>query len=436
MEHLASIDAAAWPRVAKVPRGIRVSVKAQRAEKAFAKACEDAGVELEITAASGPDLLVEHDALFARIADSGWLGMAESYMAGEWLTPSSDKLVEVLTKLLRHGYSPVAARVPAEPHEGGEVPPELVTLYSGDGISPGPGIFATGVPTTVRESVPSFAPGAGRGREPKEHFVDITYVSEPSVTEREDLPDAQGRNADWMLDSAHVGAGTHVLVYPGSGARAAVNAVGRRGIIDVLGADTAQLEALREYFVLAGVDDGIHVQDIPEAIPHAKDWRGRYEAIVSVDFLTTLGPRQRRDYFAALDRLLMPGGRAVLSGLVAAAGGATGKQLADASLSALRAYVWPGLHLDEATDVHKVCDRSSGLRIIAQAHLGAHAQASLRLQREIFEGRLREAAAAGFDPVFRRLWVFQFAIREALLAAGLVDYVHFTATHRNRGGRR
>ena len=49
---------------------------------------------------------------------------------------------------------------------------------------------------------------------------------------------------------------------------------------------------------------------------------------------------------------------------------------------------------------------------------------------------LREAAAAGFDPVFRRLWTFQFALREALMTLGMIDAVQFGLAHRNRGGRR
>ncbi len=48
---------------------------------------------------------------------------------------------------------------------------ELVRLYGGDGFTHSGGIFASGVPTTVREAVPSFSQQAGR-KEPKEHLVD------------------------------------------------------------------------------------------------------------------------------------------------------------------------------------------------------------------------------------------------------------------------
>ena len=62
-EHLSSIDAESWPNVATVPAPRWPGMKARRAEAEFAKACEDAGLELDLEAEGGPDLKVGHDAL-------------------------------------------------------------------------------------------------------------------------------------------------------------------------------------------------------------------------------------------------------------------------------------------------------------------------------------------------------------------------------------
>ena len=94
------------------------------------------------------------------------------------------------------------------------------------------------------------------------------------------------------------------------------------------------------------------------------------------------------------------------------------------------------MELPSVEDVHKLLERHSGLRVVEHLHLGTHYKASLQYERSFFDGRLREAAAAGFDQVFRRLWAYQFALREALLALGMIDSVAFVATHRHRGGRR
>lgn len=426
-DHLASIDAEAWPGVASVPSSRRARHSARRVEAEFAQACAKAGIELE---GEDPDITVLHDALFARIADSGWLGLGESYLAGEWTTPDSDRLVTVLQRLLGVGYKPKAKELPVEDSTPGELPMDLVKLYAGDSLSHSGGIFASGVPTTVRQAVRSYS--AGR-REPKEHFVDVTTVSEPTATDRDDLGDAQRRAAQWLLDATRCTAGTHLLVYPATGLQMAVQAVARRATVDVLTGDAAQEAVFNEQLLLEGAGDSAHVEVIDSALPEPKRWRGRYDAIVSVEKLETLSPAERRHYVQVLDRSLMSGGRAGVASLFA-----TEKMTsaARAALQILRAYIWPGLDFPTVEEIHQLCDKRSNLRIVAQTHVGSHYVAALRYQRSFFDGRLREAAAAGFDQVFRRLWTFQFALREALLTLGMVDAVQLVATHRHRGGRR
>lgn len=426
-QHLSSIDAQAWPGIATYPSGLITAVRARRAEAEFAKACSNAGLSLEVE----PDLVVHHDALFARIAHSGWLGVAESYMAGEWSTPDSSTLVKVLTRLLGVGYNPATNQVPISESLGGELPGDLVNLYSGDGLSHHGGLFTSGVSTTVRESWPSFTRGAGAK---KPHFVDVTTVHEPDDTvDREDLADAQRRWATELCDLTKTNVGTHMLIYPASGAQVAVQAAARRATVDIASADDAHLKFLNDQLVLEGVDDSVACLALNEGIPNRTELKSRYEAIVSIEKLEALGPKQRQAFVEALSRLLVGTGRAVLQSMVTTE---TMSKAAYSALQPLRAYIWPGMELPSVEDVHKLLERHSGLRVVEHLHLGTHYKASLQYERSFFDGRLREAAAAGFDQVFRRLWTYQFALREALLALGMIDSVAFVATHRHRGGRR
>lgn len=98
--HLAAINADVWPGIVTIPTGMFAASKARRAEAEFATACEKAGLDLD---GPHPDLRVLYEEVFTRIAYSGWLGLAEGYMAGEW---ESDNLVRVLTGLLEAGYRP------------------------------------------------------------------------------------------------------------------------------------------------------------------------------------------------------------------------------------------------------------------------------------------------------------------------------------------
>ncbi len=428
--HLETIDAEAWPGVAVVPEGRFTDLRARVAESTFARACEDAQLVLDPN--SDPHLIVDHEELFPRLAVSGWLGLAESYLAGEW---RSERLVEVLTALLQVNYRPRPGRVkePAGFYEGGELPAELIRLCSGDGTSAFGGVFATGVPTTVRSAVPSHVPGAGRGREPRTHFVDVTTYSPPVAAERADLGDAQTRTIDMLLDAAGVTAGTHLLEYPSTGGALAVRAARRHATVDTLTADPVQAAAVTEHLTLAGAQDSVHTELIDKPVPTPRDWGGRYDAVIAVEKLEVLDEGDRPRFLQSLDRMLGIGGRVCMQTLVA-----TDEMTAQATaaLSALRAYIWPGLAYPTVDEVHHLTDRASGLRIVAQTHMGSHYLTSIQMQGSFFAGHTREAAADGFDLVYRRLWSYQYALREALFHLGMLDAVQFTLTHRNRRGRR
>lgn len=430
--HLAAIDAQAWPSIASVPGGALLSLLARVAEAHLARACRIAGLELDPDAS--PDLIIDHELLFHRIAHAGWLGFAESYMAGEWRTPDSAALVRVLTRLLATGYAPRAKqKIPVTLFDGGQIPAELVRLYSDEKSSGFAGIFSTGVATTVRESVPSYVPSQHRGSESKQHFVDVTEISEPQNVERDDFQDAQARAARFLLDDLGVTASSHVLEFPANGSVTAEVAGRRKAVVDALSNDAEHLAAVREDLVLAGVEDFVHTQHIAHPLPTPSDWQGRYDAIMSMEAFEFLAPADRVYFLRHAGRLLAPGGKLGIQTLVATDGMTASARNA---LLALRAYIWPGLDYFDTNGHHKLFDQKSGLRIIKQSHFGSHYRKSLQLQRSFFEGHLREAAASGFDAVYRRLWIFQLALRETLLDLGMLDAVQLTATHRHRRGRR
>ncbi|MDY3128343.1 MAG: class I SAM-dependent methyltransferase [Corynebacterium sp.] len=423
--HLLKIDARTWPGLVELPTGRLLGLRAQKAEAEFARACDNGDIALDDDA----DLVVVHDGLFRRIAKSGWVGLGESYMAGEWYTRDYDALVHVLSRLLSTGYNPKTPEVKPTADEGGELPAELTALYSGDGFSHHGGLYVSGVPTTVRQSLPVFA----RGSRNKTHFVDVTTFSAPDIVDREDLGDAQRRFAQWLVESSDIHPGAHVMVYPACALQAGIAAADRRATVDLVSADAARVAHVNEQLLLEGAADAIATQLIDHPIPSLRDIQHRFDAIFAIEKFEHLLPAQRREFVRNMDSMLARGGHLTLLSTVATDSlTAAGKN----AMQILRGYVWPAFDLPTIHDVHKIVEQNSQLRIISQTHCGSHTQASLAQQRSFFTGHLREAAAAGFDEVFRRLWIYQFALREALLALGLIDVVAFGAMHRTRGGRR
>lgn len=432
-EHLAHIDANTWPAVVQVTApGWWINLRTRAAEQKFAAACAKAGIELS---SEEPDLVVKHEELFVRLAESGWLGLAESYMAGEWETTD---LSRTLRLLLESGFTPAPRRTSGGARaelrgDGRELPADLVQLYTEDGVTTLGGLFASGVPTTVRTSMKSHVPGAGRGHEPETHFVDVTHVSAPVDVQRADLLGAQRRAIASLLDAALVDEGADVLEFPSSGGAIALSASARGATVDALTSDEGHRIALDEFITLNGATHYVHPYTLKTPIPTREDWRGRYDCILSAEKLEHMGKHGAVTYLKALDRMLTMGGFIGMQTVVATPRFGPN---ANAALSVLRGYVWPALRFATAEEIHQLVDRETGLRVIAEKHFASHYQESLRFQRELFESHEREAAAAGYDVVFRRMWTYQLALLEALFELECLDAVQLTLTSRNRSGRR
>lgn len=438
--HLRAIDAETWPGVAHLPAARNLRLRARRAEAAFARACGSAGISL---GGEDPDVSVEQAELFSRIAVSGWVGLAEGFMAGEWRARDSHTLVDVLLALITGNYTP---RTPsATPKRGvdagldtGDVPPDLVAHFAGDAMSPFQGHFATGVPTTQRERAKSQVKGAGKRGTPSHYFVDVTEIGPPHDAHREDLADAQARSVDMLLRLTGTAAGTHLLEFPASGGALALRAAAQRATVDAAAEDAGVQRAMQERLIIAGAPGGAKVDLIDTSSPggatrFADRRRGVYDVVVGMERLETLAEADKARYLNAADTMLAPGGKVGLQ-TVLRTGAFT--RAADLALESLRAYVWPGLSYSSHEELSKMVDRDTQLRVVARTHAPEHLAQSLRLQRMTFDAHLRDAAADGYDVVFRRLWVWQFALREALARGGMLDISQVLLGRRSRMGRR
>lgn len=439
-EHLQSVDAQSWPGIATVPSGRGVRMRERRVEAAFARACSNAGIELN---GAEPDIVIEHAALFTRIAASGWVGLAEGFMAGEWRARDSHTLVDVLSALISHNYAPhTPSTTPKRGADSdaytGDIPADLVAHFAGDGMSAFQGHFATGVPTTQRERVKSQAKGAGKAGQPTHYFVDVTEFGAPQDAQRADLGDAQRRSVEMLLGFAGVAAGTHLLEFPAGGGALALRAAALRATVDAAANDVGVQQAMEERLVFEGAAGGAHIELIDASVPDAPERfadrrRGVYDVVVGMERLETLTDADKVRYLNAAATMLAPGGRVGLQTVLRTE---AFNRTAEAALESLRAYIWPGLSYSSQEQLAKMVGRDTQLRIVARTHAPEHLAESLRLQRMTFDAHLRDAAADGYDIVFRRLWVWQFALREALARLGMLDVSQVLLSPRNRRGRR
>ncbi|OFO12590.1 cyclopropane-fatty-acyl-phospholipid synthase [Corynebacterium sp. HMSC22B11] len=449
------IDPERWPHLAELPRGRFLGKRSEAFRERLEELLDDEGVSFE--SKDETYLEVRDGLMLDRVVAQGWLGLAESYLIGEW---RAEPLVKVLEVLLRQpleapmntllaGISPRKPRHDFGSVRAGELPDGLVELYAGATRATATALFASAARTTETVQVdrrtgeilvddeekpaPRGVAGVTSGvrrrlSRPEEPVsLDETWYLEPADVQRQDLNSGQLRRINLMLDEANVGPGDRVLELSSSGGQLAILAAQRGASVSVLTSDEEHAEVVRSRVRQAGVAGGVRVELISGPVPSPRQWAGEYDAIFSTERLETLGRGGLGHFFRAVDRLLADGGVAVVQTLVATP---QMRDTARESLDVVRGYIWPALEYSPAALIRQHIF-AAGLDVVAENHLGPHLAATLPMWRAHFASRERQAAAAGFDAIYRRLWDFQLALHQALVDAGDIDCMQFVIRHRH-----
>ena len=342
--------------------------------------------------------LVRPDALFRRIAASPKIGIGEGYMAGDWRPAAGTDLAEVLL--------PFAERVTTA------VPPVLRRLRR---------VVDRPVPVAQRNDL------AGSRRNIEAHydlsndlfaaFLDETMSYSSALFEEgrayaeQDLAAAQLRKVNAILDMAEVRAGSRVLEIGTGWGALAIEAAGRGAHVTTVTLSTEQAELARHRADLSGVGDRIDIR-----IQDYREVTGSFDAVVSVEMIEAVGEEYWPTYFAAIDRLLAPGGVAAIQAILMSH---------DRYRATRRSYGWiqkhifPGGLIPSLEAIDATTRQHTGLRIEGTHAFGRHYAETLRRWRAAFDRA--DIASIGFDETFRRKWEFYLAYCEAGFDSGYLD---------------
>lgn len=153
-----------------------------------------------------------------------------------------------------------------------------------------------------------------------------------------------------------------------------------------------------------------------------RDVQGQYDHIVSVEMFEAVGERWWPTYFRTLNKLLKPGGKAVIQVIT----------IDDAAFNQykrgtdfIQRHVFPGGMLPSPSAFQQQASRA-GFEIVDDHAFGLHYARTLGLWHEAFLERLIEVKAQGFDERFVRLWRFYLAYCEAGFRAQTIDVHQYT----------
>jgi cyclopropane-fatty-acyl-phospholipid synthase len=359
--------------------------------------------------AEGPRaaITVHRWALFERTLKSGDIGLAESFIAGDWDSPDLAGLLRLglanrehiegliygrwwgrlayrLRHLLRRNSRAGSAK---NIHAHYDLGNDFYRLWLDPGMSYSSAWF--------------------EGRDPR----------------GVDLVEAQDAKLRRALREAGVQPGQRVLEIGcgwGGLAEMAAREFGAR--VTGVTLSREQLQWGQQRMRAAGLEQQVELlyqdyRDLPER--HAAE---PFDAIVSIEMFEAVGHEYWRGYFDTLNACLKPGGRACIQSIT----------IRDdlfprylRSTDFIQQYIFPG-GLLPSPGAFEAEARRAGFVVEQKLAFGRDYAETLRRWRDAFLKDTEAVLRQGFDARFQRIWTFYLAYCEAAFDAGSTDVVQFT----------
>lgn len=347
--------------------------------------------------AEGPEatLILHNWNLAHRALTGGTIGVAESYIDGDWESPDVTAFLELF----------------------------LVNVEVGDTLAGG----ARGIARLV-ELIRHWLRSNSRAQAKKNisaHYdlgnafyskwldETMTYSSALYGDGANDLAGAQTAKYRALAQAAGLKAGDHVLEIGcgwGGFAEYAASEIGCR--VTGLTISREQLAFARERIEKAGLADRVDLR-----FQDYRDETGKYDGVVSIEMFEAVGEKYWPTYFSKVRQCLRPGGRAGLQIITIKP---EAYQAYRANPDFIQRYVFPGGMLPTENHLESL-GKAAGLEMVGHRAFGPDYGRTLAEWRQRFWNAWEEIQPMGFDLRFKRLWEFYMYYCEAGFRSGHIN---------------
>jgi cyclopropane-fatty-acyl-phospholipid synthase len=233
------------------------------------------------------------------------------------------------------------------------------------------------------------------------------------------LREAQNAKVRRALAMAHVQQGDRVLeIGCGWGALAEMGTTEFNATVTGVTLSTEQLAFANQRMQRLGVDSraDLRLQDYRD-ISDAP-----FDAICSIEMVEAVGREYWPTYFQTVARLLKPGGRACIQSIV------IDDSLFERYITStdfIQQYIFPGGCLPCPREFKREA-AAAGLEVVDEFAFGPDYAETLRRWRDKFLAARADVLQLGFDERFMRLWEFYLAYCEAAFDKGNINLVQYT----------
>ncbi len=336
---------------------------------------------------------------------SGDIGFAETYIAGDWTTPSLTDLLKVFISNRK------------------DVEDVIYGSWAGRLLYRIKHLLNRNTRTNSQKNIHAHY---DLGNAFYELWLDGTmnYSSAWFEGDRDrPMRDAQHAKVRRALRMAGVQPGQRVLeIGCGWGALAEMATTEFNASITGVTLSTEQLAFARERMARVGAQDraDLRLQDYRDI----QD--GPYDAVCSIEMVEAVGREYWPTYFQSVSRLLKPGARACVQSIV------IDDALFEryiASTDFIQQYIFPGGCLPCPREFRAHAN-AAGLTVVDEFAFGADYAETLRRWRDSFLAARSQVLQLGFDERFIRIWEFYLAYCEAAFAMANIDVVQYTLQKR------
>ena len=251
-------------------------------------------------------------------------------------------------------------------------------------------------------------------------FLDdtMTYSCGFFENKNDSLYQSQINKIDKILDKADIQSNDHILEIGygwGALAKRAVNRVGFK--VTTITLSERQHQYVKELIKNENLGNNIEIKLID-----FRKMEGAYDKVVSVEMIEAIGFDLFNPYFAKIESLMKPGGKAVIQAIT----------YPDENYDTYRKgcdfiqkFIFPGSLLPSVAAMKNSVSLTE-MQINDLERIGPHYATTLKLWNQNFNKNIDEIKELGFDQYFINLWNYYFSYCEAGFANGTIDDVQLT----------
>ena len=348
------------------------------------------------------EIKINQPGFFLNVIKNGSIGLAESYMKGEFETNNLSNLIELTARNI-----------------------DIIYKFSGIlDLSAINYLRNKFIKNTISRSKENIAKHYDLGNEFFSLWLDktLTYSSAIFDQEGQKLEEAQQNKYEKLTNLLSPKNGSKLLEI-GCGWGGFAEYLGKKYDVklDCITISKKQYEFAKERIHKAGLNHKVNIEMIDY-----RDVKKKYDAIASIEMIEAVGEDYLYNYFQSIKNNLAEKGKAGIQAIT------INDKYFDrykTKQDFIQKYIFPGGFLPSKKVLYNYANKN-GLEINSYNSYGLHYSNTLILWRDEFLKKWDLISKQGFDLIFKRMWNFYLSYCEAGFKSKNIDLIQFSLSNK------